>query len=208
LNEFEKSHPQYSEVVKGLLRSYDGIFDFPSAINETQLAKFIVIKKEKLIQILNELKSLGIIDYSPQKEKPQIYFLKNRVRTSDLFINQKNILNRKNAFEKRLDAIIDFCNNKSNCRSVMIGRYFNDQNIVACRVCDNCLRNQKLNISTEEFNSISSEIKKICFEQPVSKTNLLRKLSTVKENKISKVLTFLQEENLITVNDEGLIRVK
>ncbi|MGN6193927.1 MAG: RecQ family ATP-dependent DNA helicase [Ginsengibacter sp.] len=208
LNDFEKSHPQYSEVIKGLLRSYDGIFDFPSAINETQLAKFIVIKKEKLMQNLNELKSLGIIDYSPQKEKPQIYFLKNRVRSSDLFINQKNILKRKEAFEKRLNAMIDFCNNKSSCRSVMIGRYFNDENLDSCGICDNCLRSEKLNISTEEFNFISSEIKKICFEQPVSKTNLLRKLPTVKENKISKILTFLQEENLITVNHEGLIRVK
>ncbi|MEO8820049.1 MAG: ATP-dependent DNA helicase RecQ, partial [Ginsengibacter sp.] len=30
LNDLEKSHPQYNEVVKGLLRSYDGIFDFPA----------------------------------------------------------------------------------------------------------------------------------------------------------------------------------
>lgn len=205
LNEFEKSHPQYSEVVKGLLRSYDGIFDFPSAINESQLAKFILIKKEKLIQSLNELKSLGIIEYSPQKEKPQIYFLKNRIRSSDLFINQKNILKRKEAFQKRLYAMIDFCNNKNSCRSMMIASYFNDQTLNTCNICDNCISKQKLNISTEEFNFISSEIKKICGDQAVSKTNLLRKLSKVKENKVSKVLAFLQEENLITVNDEGLI---
>ncbi len=208
LNEFEKSHPQYSEVVKGLLRSYDGIFDFPSAINESQLAKFILIKKEKLIQSLNELKTLGIIEYSPQKEKPQIYFLKNRVRSSDLFINQKNILKRKEAFQKRLDAMIDFCNNKSSCRSRIIASYFNDQTLNTCGICDNCISKKKVNISTEEFNFISTEIKKICGDQAVSKTILLRKLSTVKENKISKVLTFLQEENLITVNNEGLIATK
>src|SRR5690606_30088081 len=38
LSVFEKSYPQYDEVVKGLLRSYDGIFDFPAAINESRLA--------------------------------------------------------------------------------------------------------------------------------------------------------------------------
>ena len=41
----------------------------------------------------------------PQKENPQIKFLQNRVNTADLIINQKNILKRKEAFEKRLAAI-------------------------------------------------------------------------------------------------------
>ena len=208
MNEFEKSHPQFSEVVKGLLRSYDGIFDFPSSINEIQLAKFIGIKKEKLISDLKELKSLGIIDYLPQKEKPLIYFLQNRVRASDLFINQKNILKRKEAYEKRLTAMIDFCTNENQCRSVIVGNYFNDQTLTACGICDNCIRNQNQNISTEEFNFISKEIKKICSKKAVSQTNLLSQLSTVKQQKITKVLTFLQQENLVTVNEEGLISTR
>lgn len=208
MNEFEKSHSQFSEVVKGLLRSYDGIFDFSSSINEIQLAKFIGIKKEKLISDLKELKSLGIIDYLPQKEKPLIYFLQNRVRASDLFINQKNILKRKEAYEKRLTAMIDFCTNENQCRSVIVGNYFNDQTLTACGICDNCIRNQNQNISTEEFNFISKEIKKICSKKAVSQTNLLSQLSTVKQQKITKVLTFLQQENLVTVNEEGLISTR
>jgi len=117
LNDFEKSHPQYLHVVKGLLRSYDGIFDFPSFINEAELSSFVGINKELLIKILLELKALGIIDYIPQKEKPQIYFIKNRVKTDELFINQKNILKRKGAYEKRLKAMIGFCKNENECSS-------------------------------------------------------------------------------------------
>ncbi len=45
LNDFEKSHPQYAEVVKGLLRSYDGIFDFPSFINETDFQNLSELKE-------------------------------------------------------------------------------------------------------------------------------------------------------------------
>ena len=95
-------------IIKGLLRSYEGIFDYPSSINENHLAKFISVKKEMLIAGLNEIKKMGIIDYTSQKENPQIRFLQNRVNTADLVINQKNILKRKHAFEKRLHAIIEY----------------------------------------------------------------------------------------------------
>ena len=208
LNDFEKSHPQYNEVVKGLLRSYDGIFDFPAAINEAQLAKFIQMRSSGLIQSLRELKSLGIINYNPQKEKPQIYFLQNRVRASDLFINEKNILERKNAYQKRVNSMVQFCINQSRCRSEMIGIYFNDSGLQPCGICDNCLRNQKTVLSNEEFNSISAEIKRITKENAVSSQTIFSNLSSFKPYKIGKVLKFLQEENSIIVDEEGRIRAK
>ena len=206
LDLFENSHPQYNEVVKALLRSYDGIFDFPSAINEEQLSKFIPVSRKKLLQYLLELKALKIINYTPQKEKPQIYFLQNRVKVRDLFISQKNIVKRKRAFEKRLYAMIHFCLNEHECRSRMIGVYFNDHNLHACGVCDNCLKNKNTILSNEEFLSISNEIKKMSRHTFVSPAELFVKLSAFKQNKIWKVLTFLQEENIVFVNEKGLIK--
>ncbi|MEO5908111.1 MAG: ATP-dependent DNA helicase RecQ [Ginsengibacter sp.] len=207
-NLFEKSHAQYNEVIKGLLRSYDGIFDFPAAINELELAKFVKLKRDRLIGILRELNALNILDYKPQKEQPQIYFLQNRVRAKDLFINEKNILKRKNAYEKRLNAMIHFCLNQNRCRSEMIGSYFDDHDLHPCGVCDNCLRNKRIVISNEEFNSISEGIKRICNNNFVSSQTLFAQLSGFKENKIWKVLKFLQEENSIVVNQGGLIKLK
>ena len=207
LNQFEKSHPTYDAIVKGLLRSYDGIFDFPAIINENQLAKFIQINNTKLVQSLVELKGLGIIDYIPQKEKPQIYFIQNRVKADDLYINEQNVLKRKKAFEKRLDAMVNFTTNEVECRSKMIGTYFNDDKISACGICDNCLRNKKIIITSEEFNAISGQIKKEIYQNPISSSDLFQKLIPFRENKIWKVLTFLQEEKVISINSEGLIKV-
>ena len=206
LNDFEKSHPHYLDVVKGLLRSYDGIFDFPSFINEAELSSFVGINKELLIKILLELKALGIIDYIPQKEKPQIYFIKNRVKTDELFINQKNILKRKGAYEKRLKAMIGFCKNENECRSSMISVYFNGSYLPPCGICDNCLRNKDVVISTEEFNAISIEIKKITNQGSATPKIIFEKLPGIKESKIWKVLKFLQEEELLIVNQEGVIK--
>ena len=208
LNSFEQSYPQFDDVIKGLLRSYDRIFDFPSIINESQLARFVSIKEDKLQKSLSELKKMGIIDYIQQKEKPQIYFLRDRVKAEDLFINEKNILLRKRNFEKRLDAMINFLKNKRECRSKMIASYFNDPKVRQCGICDNCLKNKNLKLSKEEFELISSEIKNASSKVPITYTVLLEKLSSYKETKVWKVLSFLQEENIVSIDNFGMIVVK
>jgi len=208
LQEFEKSYPQFDDVIKGLLRSYEGIFDYPCSINETQLSKFVSIKKEKLIDQLQEIHRMGIIEYNPQKEKPQIMFLQNRVNSKDLVINEKNILKRKQAFETRLNAILYYTKNQNRCRSKMIASYFNDNAVKRCGICDNCLRDKKVVILTEEFNTIRDGIRDIIKINPVSLTILVQHLSFVKKNKILKILTYLQEENEVTISKEGLIKLK
>ena len=208
LNQFEKTHPQHKAVIKGLLRSYDGIFDFPANIDESRLAKFIGIKNEELVCLLIELKGWGIIDYVPQKEKPQVYFLQNRVKADDLYINEKNILKRKKAFEKRMYAMVNFSTNETQCRSQLIASYFNDFRIAPCGICDNCLKNKRITISTTEFIEISALVKKESSLGPVSPSGLLKKLNAFSEKKVWKVLNFLQEENSVYVNREGLIASK
>jgi ATP-dependent DNA helicase RecQ len=207
MEEFEKAYPKFDATIKGLLRSYEGIFDYPSAIHEFQLAKFISVKKEDLVLDLTKLKEMGVIDYTPQKENPQIQFLQNRVNTNDLVINQKNLLKRKQAFEKRLSAILNYIKDDS-CRSKIIARYFNDSNVRPCGICDNCLKEKNLSISSDEFEMIRNEINKTLSGPPVNPSQLIHNLNNFKQNKIWKVLHFLQEENLVTVTVEGLIKKK
>lgn len=202
---FEKEFPDYDLVIKGLLRSYDGIFDYPSSINETALAKFIEIKKEKLIELLHQIHQRGVIEYVPQKEQPQIKFLLNRISGNDLRPNMPTILQRKKAFEKRLDAMIKFLQEKDECRSKMIGEYFNDSTIRECGICDNCLQQKVKNLPNEEFKKISAQIK-LCIEKsPISLENLLQQLSIFPREKVRKVLQFLQEENELHTDKTGKI---
>jgi ATP-dependent DNA helicase RecQ len=104
--------------------------------------------------------------------------------------------------------MIDFALNQNRCRSEMIGSYFNDTALQPCGICDNCLANQKMALSNEEFNSISAEIKKISATPAVSTQTIFARLSSFKQNKIWKVLKFLQEENAVVVDEEGLIKAK
>ena len=59
LHEFEKSHPEFDDLIKGLLRSYEGIFDYPANISENRLADFIKSDVKELIYNLKRLQSFG-----------------------------------------------------------------------------------------------------------------------------------------------------
>ncbi len=207
LEEFQSAYPQFDHLIKGLLRSYEGIFDYAGVINETQLAKFISVKTEELISDLKKIKRLGIIDYSLQKEKPQIQFLQNRVNTNDLIINQKNLSKRKDAFEKRMSAIINYIRDNS-CRSKIIAGYFNDTNVRPCGICDNCLKERNISISKKEFEMIQEQINQNLSNSSLNSAQLIHSLAGFKQNKIWKILHFLQEEDLITISGEGLIKKK
>ena len=206
IEEFEKSHPHLETVIKGLLRSYDGIFDYPTTIREAELAKLLSLQKDVLISHLKEIKRFGIVDYLPQNEKPQITFLENRVNADDLNIDEKNILKRKKAFEKRLNAITTYINQPYTCRSKIIAGYFDDKNVKQCGICDNCLRNKKIIITKEEFKNISEGIKNILSATEMNTEQLIRKLPGFNQNKIKKILNFFLEENLLKVTQEGIIR--
>ena len=205
---FEKSYPQYDPIIKGLLRSYEGIFDYPASIDEFRLASFISFSKEKLISALHELNKFGIIEYIPKRESPQIRFLENRVNTSDLVINETNIHRRKSAFKKRLQAIIDYAKIQMECRSRFIAVYFNDFSLKPCGVCDNCLRKKESTISKEEFEKIRTGIQKTISSQPTSANQLFKQLSGYKKNNILEILDYLQLENKISITSDGLIRME
>jgi ATP-dependent DNA helicase RecQ len=205
---FENTYPQYAPLIKGLLRSYEGIFDYPSAIQESRLAKFISIKKEDLISHLHDIGRSGIIDYVPRNEKPQIKFLQNRINTADLVINQKNILKRKLAFEERLAAMMNYLRDHHICRSKMIAAYFSDTQINECGICDNCLKEKNLVISKEEFEKIRKGIENAISKRPLNTRELYGNLREFKENKIRTILSFLQEENQVSITEDGLIKTK
>ncbi|MEO9211376.1 MAG: RecQ family ATP-dependent DNA helicase, partial [Ginsengibacter sp.] len=203
----EKEYPDYDAVIKGLLRSYDGIFDYPSLINETALSKFIQIKKEKLIVIINEIHRRGVIEYMPQKEKPQVKFLLNRVSANNLRPNMPMLLKRKKAFEKRLVAMVNFLHESKKCRSQIIGEYFNDMNLQPCGICDNCLKQKIKSLPNEEFKKISSQIKLCIEKKPIPLDKLIQELPSFHKEKILKVLQFLQEENEVHTDKEGKVHL-
>lgn len=203
LNEFEQQHQALDVLIKALLRSYEGIFDFPAGINEQHLAKFTRQTKEQVLQQLQQLVQFGLVAYQPQKDKPQLLLLQNRMYADSFAINLKDFTKRKQLFEQRVAAMAGFTESTIQCRSMQIAAYFNSPLEKKCGICDNCINQQALVISKEDFDAIHQHILTVVNEAPVPINGLLQSLSKIKKQQYWKVLDYLQEEKKIFFNKEG-----
>ncbi len=208
LYQFEKDHADLEPLIKTLLRSYDGIFDFPAIISETVIAGLLKKDKEVVKKELLQLLAYGVIHYSPQKDKPQLFFSKNRVKADDLVINTFRYKTRKEKFIARIKSMIDYTTETITCRSKITGNYFGDHAIKDCGICDNCLRKKETTLTKEEFEKIHDRIVAIMNKESMEAKDLILQLTGIKKEKAWKVIDILQSENKIMIDNKGLIRLK
>ncbi|MES2849902.1 MAG: ATP-dependent DNA helicase RecQ [Bacteroidota bacterium] len=203
VNELENHQPVFDNLIKAILRSYEGVFDFPANINEAHLAKFAGQNREVIIQQLQQLNQLGIISYTAQKEKPQIVLLQNRMYADSFVIKLDDYLERKRLFEERVKAMNKYALDQHECRSKQIAIYFNAPIEKNCGICDNCINKQAINISKEEFESISETILAAVNNNAVAINDIFHNLTKTRKEKFWKVLDYLQSEEKVIVNKEG-----
>jgi ATP-dependent DNA helicase RecQ len=206
LHTFQAAHPDLENVVKYLLRSYEGIFNNIVSVNENLLAKLTKLSTEELQRQLNALQAFGIIDYQPQKETPQLYFLQNRAPAEHLVFHQEDYMKRKEQYKLRVQAMENYVVLATKCRSVYIGNYFGDKEIKRCGSCDNCLQQKNTTLSSEEFANISQRIMHHITEAEADIKVLLNHFTGMKKEKLWKVLDYLQAEGKVIVNEKGSIK--
>jgi ATP-dependent DNA helicase RecQ len=205
LNSIEETHPELEPLTKNLLRTYEGILDQPVSIHEKSIAYALYWEADIVVKQLKKLASFGIIQYQPRKEKPQLYFLMNRVPAEQLMLDIKAYKARKEEFTRRINAFLDFVSDSSSCRSKRIGNYFGDSSMKDCGVCDNCLAKLKLSLQENEFNAIREKIRTALNQQPTIE-ELLPALAEWPQEKIWHVIHYLQREEIITTERNGKLR--
>lgn len=205
---FEKEHPHLEPCIKTLLRAYEGIFDQVTPVSEKVIAGLMRKTAEEIKQQLVQLNHAGIIAYQPQKDTPQLFMLRSRVKAEDIYINMAAYNKRKERFLLRMKQMAGYVKEESECRSRIIGSYFGDNKIRDCGICDNCLRQQSTQLSQEEFDVLQHRIINIVKYESLHTKDLLQKLNGIKKEKAWKVLKFLQAENKIEMDATGWVKLK
>lgn len=204
LYEFYRSHPELENILTTLLRTYEGIFDFPVFISELVLAKILQEEEKTVAAMLRKAMSYGIVRYTPQNDAPQVFFRKNRVATADLRIDLSAYQQRKEAFMQRVKTMISYLK-LTVCRSQFISQYFGDKNAAVCGICDNCLHKKQASLSQDEFASIAAVIKKTVSAKRLTADELLVALPSIRKENAWAVLKFLQSEKEITAQQDGTL---
>jgi len=208
LVDFEQQHPELEPIIKALLRSYEGIFDFTTTVYEGLLAKFLKADKEQVIVLLKKLHQYGIIQYLPPTDKPQVYLIKSRMYSDDFKIDALALALRKEQHEKRIMAITGYINDSQSCRSNMLADYFGAPHGSKCRICDNCINQIQKDLSAAEFEQLYNQILSHVKEEAIDVNSLIKKLRPGTDNHIWQAIQYLQAEELIIQDQEGFIKMK
>jgi ATP-dependent DNA helicase RecQ len=207
LENFEEAYPAFEPLIKALLRSYQGIFDNRISIFEKRMAGICKQSIEAVQNQLQQLAAMGIIEYLPQKETPQIHFLVNRAPAAFLHVDQDLYLSKKEAFTTRINTLINFAINPACCRSVFIGNYFGDTDKSSCGICDYCLAQKKTKLQSAAFTSIEQQLYASLTRSPSPIDQLLITLGKDKEEEIWEVIRFLESENRLILKEDGTIQL-
>lgn len=210
LYEFEKMNPSLEPIIKALLRTYEGIFDYPVNIYESQLAKFLRIDVAGCVHQLKHLHQYGIIKYVTASEKPQVYLQKNRMYSDDFKVDTTMLLQRRRLYEERVSAMQIYINNTSECREKQLAHYFSAPTARQCGICDNCINAHLHNLSTDEFEDTLKKIKLLLSQGDMDINTLLLQLKPISQRDAWQVIQFLLAEETLeqTASDKISLRKK
>lgn len=130
-------------VLRTILRSYNGVFNYFCAINEDEIAAVAHLTRERVHEILKVLWNMRVIRYIPASRSPMIYLNVERLPQADVYIAPETYNMRYDVIRERFKSIVDYAVEESECRSVVIQRYFGDDKSEPCGVCDNCLKRRR-----------------------------------------------------------------
>ena len=208
LYRFQVEYAEFDTMIKYLLRNYPGILSDFVKIKEEQISLKLGIDVEKVENTLKKLEKYNFLTYIQRNDKPQIQYLTERQDTRYFALSDEVYRDRKDDATKRVQAVIDFVNNDTECRSVQLLRYFGEKIKTRCGKCDVCNIRNQMNINDEEYKNISDiildELKKRVvplYETPSLAKNYL-------EEKVLETVRWMLDNGTIEQDENGNLKEK
>ena len=198
---FQVNNPQFSELIKFMLRSLPGVLTEFVKINEEAIAKKIGLPVEKVVEQLKKLEAYHFLSYAQRNDKPQILFLSEFVDTKHFNLSKENYHDRKKDAEERVKAVIDFVNDDEECRSVQLLRYFNERKSKPCGQCDVCLC--KMKAKAIDYQSIEDRLVDIVGEKDISMSEVMRQCSDVGNDRLMDTIRFLIDNGVLHIESNS-----
>ena len=131
--------PVEEKTITALLRLYGGLFSDYSFIDESAIAIKSGLSKEVVYNTLKQLSRRHIVSFIPRRKMPAVYYTQRREDGCRLMIEPEVYEDRKSSYVERIESMINYATNDSECRSRQLLRYFGETSASDCGQCDVCL---------------------------------------------------------------------
>jgi ATP-dependent DNA helicase RecQ len=154
---------------------------------------------------LHLLEKEQIIEYRPQKDQPQLFFMNGRLDANQLQFDHQAYRFRRERHAERIKAAVEYAN-RNDCRSQQLVAYFGETDAAKCGICDVCLEEKKSReIAPEDFKRYRQKLELVLKREKLSLEEILSSFAPAKQDLVLKVLEYLVEEGVIQQKDEILL---
>ena len=181
------------EIILAFLRTYSGIYDMPTAVNLSLIARKSQVEETKVEETLARLKEKGVVDYIAKHNDALLTF--NEVREDERTINRVvKYLEAQNELKKqKLQEVLRYVKTTDQCKSRMILAYFGEKNTVNCGICSFC---SAVKQKTTTTISIRDLILESLTEKPLSSRELFKSLPYSEQVLILALKELLEDEKI------------
>lgn len=191
---------ELDHIIRCILRLYYGVFTEFRPINEQVIASTSGYTVERVKELLKRMWQIRIIRYIPSNSSPILFLNEERLPTKDLYISPDTYLHRKQLMSERFENMRAYASAQTECRSVMLQRYFGDDEATDCGVCDVCLQNRRRERNGSEQLSIS--IMELLRRGEMDVRELCREIK-VDPERVALAVDKLKEEGKISASISG-----
>ncbi len=201
LYQFQVANEAFDPLIKMLLRLYGGeLFAGFVIVAENDLAKAMKMKYNELVKSLLHLQELGVVEYQPIKDKPQVTFVLARQDADQLPLNYKRLKERKKLIKDKMNAMIGYVTSDHRCRMQLIQDYFNEDTFKTCDICDVCINKRKAE-SGEGFDDIKKEVLTIVKKKSITVEQLEDEIAPRDHELFVDAVRELVDEGIVKYDD-------
>ncbi|MFC0604257.1 RecQ family ATP-dependent DNA helicase [Winogradskyella pulchriflava] len=175
LFQYLETHLELNTLVKVLLRTYGGIFDYETKVNLSLVIQKSNLSEKQVISQLEQLQKDEVISLQIANTDSEITFLKPR--EDDITINPiSKIIEQQHLLKhQQVDAVLNYIKNDSVCKNRQLLAYFGEKSTKSCGQCSVCL-DKTTKISINKKADISNQILEILQREDLSSRQLLNAL--------------------------------
>jgi len=195
---YQLANPDYDRLITAILRLHQGVFKQEVRLEEIKLSKLTGQDINEIHKRLIYLENLGLINYYPRKESPQLSFLRPRIDSQYLTIDKQRFNFLKSRAKEKLEAALSYANSNV-CRNISLLRYFGEYTEKTCGICDICVFNERSISSTDNKIRLERELTNILNSGAIKISELLLKFKTSDKQDLLDILQYLTNEERITI---------
>ena len=189
-----------------LLRTYGGLFEQFTAIDEGLLAKKLNSNKSEIKNEIQQYQVDGLLIYNNRERSVGLRFLMPREDQSLINRISRDLEQYNRIKKEKYKALTAFLNNNTVCRNRMLLSYFGEALAKDCGLCDICLSKKRLPAEKENI-SLAERIIDLLNEHKSLSSKEMETLLIIESKALLSELQLLLDTGKITLNSHFKFQV-